>query len=253
MEVVVQFVNWNSENLIHNHIHVLNGYKGSISINVIVIDNSGEYSICSKEILLRSKVNLGYAGGNNLSLNIIKKFDYLLVVKPDVREVNWENIFHGLNNLRPDIISVKGNNPSFDGLYWNFVRSYWQVSSPSLYGSFFGIRTNIYTELGGFNPSFFMYHEEHEFAIRAIKAGYKIVTIDRGYVRPLDDNMIVSWKWKFRVINSLKTYTLHYPIYVRYFLVLFRYYSEVRSKNMSVKYNKKWLRKVCVIALQNGL
>lgn len=249
MDIAVQFVNWNNSKLIHKHVILLNELEPSVK--VLVIDNSKNYNPVASELILSSNKNLGYAGGNNISLDILHKFEYLVIVNPDVYDVHWFEVLQEIKLTYPDILSVRGNNPLFSGLYWNFVRIYWRRRIPSIYGSFFAIKTGIFISEGGFNSDYFMYHEEHELAIRLFKSGYSVNQIDNYYKRPQDRNMLVQWKWKFKVLNSLKTICLHYPKAVQMVLISVRYIYEhihIRRNNLN---NDRWLKKICCIALRH--
>ncbi|MBN1299761.1 MAG: glycosyltransferase [Melioribacteraceae bacterium] len=158
---------------------------------------------------LRNEKNLGFGKANNQGLELANG-EYILLINPDtiVKEDTIERLIQFLE-ANPDagMVSCKVLNPdgtlqlacrrsyptpwvSFSkitGLSHLFPKSKLFAKYNLTYldeneinevdaisGAFMLFRRNIYNEIGGFDPKFFMYGEDLDFCYRIQQAGYKI-------------------------------------------------------------------------------
>ena len=161
--------------------------------------------------------NLGYPAGNNLGFQNADG-EYIVILNPDtVAEPDWleelitpfeENPEIGLTTSKiliygkKDIINTCGNSIHYTGL--DFCRGlYEQSSSPSyakpeevgaISGCSFAIRREVFEELGGFDPDFFLYLEDVDLSWRARLMGHRIQFVPDSVVYHKFQLSIAPWK-----------------------------------------------------------
>jgi N-acetylglucosaminyl-diphospho-decaprenol L-rhamnosyltransferase len=93
MDLSVIIVNWNVCNLLRRCLASIEANRGSLSLEVIVVDNASSdnsVAIVQQEFpqacLIASQQNLGYTGGNNLGAKAARG-RYLLILNPDTEIV----------------------------------------------------------------------------------------------------------------------------------------------------------------------
>ena len=215
----IVIVNYNRGNLVYEMVQVFSRYN-TIS-QIVIVDNSSKddsrillKSIEGKKIkCLFSKVNKGYAIGNNVGLKFLKEnynCDYCFVVNPDV--FFEENVIKSIvdafeNNLDYAVITSAridplANRPQiqyttrvFDTFwlqflsYFNLARHYYLLKRYGVYkydtndkklkeiavapGSFFGIRMNAFPDGIVLDEGTFLYGEEDLLAMRCRQLGVK--------------------------------------------------------------------------------
>lgn len=158
--------------------------------------------------ILPQEINLGFAGGNNVGMEyaIAQGFDFVYFLNNDA--YLGENTFQplvaafaadpqigitqSLVLLHPerDKINSSGNAIQFCG--FGYCRDY-QVpvaernfpavaEIPYASGTAFMIPTELCKKFGGWDPDFFMYHEDMEWSLRLKAMGYKIVLVPASTV-----------------------------------------------------------------------
>ncbi|MEI7895634.1 MAG: glycosyltransferase family 2 protein [bacterium] len=175
------------------------------NMEIIVVDNASPNDTPDriKElypgiILIKSKENLGFAGGNNLGIRVAKgKYLFFLNNDTEVPAHIMEPMVELLEN-RPEIGAVSPKIKYFQepGLvqYAGFTRmnpwtirnkavGYRQPDSPefdqltstnSVHGAAMMIPRRVIDEVGLMPEIFFLYYEEHDWAEMIKRAGYKI-------------------------------------------------------------------------------
>jgi len=155
------------------------------NIEVIVVDNAssdGTQKMVKEEFptvkLLESKDNIGISGWNKGFE--IAKGEYVLVLDDDSYPENG-TIEAGIdfisNNKKVSVLGFAIYNSHFQKIE---NEEYYQSSSKLVREviGFIGcgaiIRKNHFLELGGFDPTIFLYYNELEFSIRSRNAGYKV-------------------------------------------------------------------------------
>ncbi|MBI9070455.1 MAG: glycosyltransferase [Melioribacteraceae bacterium] len=159
--------------------------------------------------LIASKENLGFGKANNLGLKI-SKGKFICLINPDtiVQEDTFTKLFEffesrndvgmaGCKVLNPDGTLQLPCRRSFPGPWTSFTKvtglsklfpnsklfakynltyldenKSYEVDAIS--GSFMMLRREVYENIGGFDPQFFMYGEDLDLCFRTQQAGYKV-------------------------------------------------------------------------------
>jgi len=187
--------------------------------------------------IIQTGENLGYAAGNNVGIDSADSdCDYIAILNPDTEvDKNWLHELVQALEMKPkaglatskillydsrDTVNTCGNYEHFAGLAFcnglneNSSLYNTQTLTAGVSGCSFLARRTILEKLGGFDPDFFMYHEDVDLSWRARRAGYDILYVPAS---------IVYHKYKL----SLKPWKYFYMERNRYLLLL---------KNCSVKY-----------------
>ena len=192
---------YNSEKHIKDCIDsILN--QGSLTTHIIVVDNhsSDRTRAIVRELfphaqLLANASNLGYAGGCNSGFgichsafvgfvnadctvdpNCIAELHNLMVACPRFGAVMPKICMKG----DPALINTDGNQLQYLGfaacgnLNMPARGSVGIVTIPYPSGALMLVRRQAFEEVGGFDPDFFMYHEDVDFGLRLRLAGYDI-------------------------------------------------------------------------------
>ena len=179
------------------------------NLEVLVIDNGSSdgsleplYQITPKPRILKSRVNLGYTGGNNLGIETALQngADYVLVVNADVLVLNPDFIrelvefsdarddagivgpkvfFRSEDRVQNTIIQVPKLTST--SLWW-FVQRFGKkrlqsgdhvLEVPVLNGVCILLRKEMLEDVGFFDLDTFMYREDTDLALRANTKGWK--------------------------------------------------------------------------------
>ena len=204
-KVSIVTVNFNqpavTEDLLES-IEKLNSYK---NIQIIVVDNASianplpEWSLKYPHVIfIRSEVNLGFAGGNNLGIKEATG-DYIFLVNNDteftpglveklvqVMDANKEvGMISPMIKYYSDkqLIQYAGYTPMnyytcrnlCIGLKQKDMGQYDHITGPTAYchGAAMMIRKEAIDKAGLMNESFFLYYEEVDWCEHITKAGYK--------------------------------------------------------------------------------
>ena len=163
----------------------------NVDTDVIVVDNnSNDESLSyleqfSELIIIKSKINLGYAGGNNLGLRYIINQGYknVFIANNDILVCeHWIN--DSVNYLEKNkLIGCMGFNifgeytkvPQSD--FEQAIKDYTQFSSKEVQnvpGMLILLKCEVLQRVGLFDEVMFMYGEEDDLEIRIKEVGYKI-------------------------------------------------------------------------------
>jgi GT2 family glycosyltransferase len=205
------------------------------NIQIIVVDNKSSDNCCNQlqkefqeiEYIFNDQ-NYGYAGGNNIGIEFAIRTgaDYVFVMNndtiidsPDIISsmlscFSWDK---NLGILGPRLLQLDldGNfsEVKYKSRYYQFIGKKLLLTintDTDANNSLFDVRTvvsgcalmiksDVIEILGGFNYDFFMFVEENDFCIRAIKAGFKIgqATSNKTIVRHtggVSYNKSAAWK-----------------------------------------------------------
>ncbi len=183
------------------------------NFEVIVVDNASPNDNLEKieqdfpEVkLIKSKENLGFAGGNNLGIRVAKG-KYLLFINNDT-EVDAGFMEPLVNKLEsdskigvvspkirfhhsPTVIQFAGYTPMNMITIRNNLVGYRQVDegqfdteceSPFGHGAAMMVPMEVVKKVGLMADIYFLYYEEHDWFMRIRKAGYKIFYIPSSLV-----------------------------------------------------------------------
>ncbi len=205
LDLVVQIVNYKTKKYLSDCIDgVLGDLKTSnISFKILILENDSGDNLADLEEKYKDKQisfyysdkNLGFGGGHNL-LSKKAESKFLLFLNADIKFIESktvERIVEFAVSLKRDVIagpllmSKDGIQPWDHGELKGFKSwltrktgsSYWRERNKVgevawVSGAFFLISKQIFDKLGGFDEKFFLYKEEEDLCLRAMKLGYKI-------------------------------------------------------------------------------
>ena len=214
MDLSVVIVNYETFELTKNAVNSIFKYSYPFSVEVIVVDNASTDDSLSKlqdyfqdkVNFIASKVNNGFAAGNNQALKKVNS-KYVLLLNSDT--IVWENtltdIYNYMENnsdvgacgcqvLLEDNTLDKACKRSFPNVKNSFFRLF-HIPTKSkddnynlddlddngcyeidcLTGAFIFARKKVLDEIGFLDETFFMYGEDIDFCYRIKSAGWKIV------------------------------------------------------------------------------
>jgi N-acetylglucosaminyl-diphospho-decaprenol L-rhamnosyltransferase len=216
MDLSIIVVTYNSAHLIDGLLsHVKKEIDGGLKAEVIVVDNASRDKTTSVirtnyrwVKLIESKINLGFAAGNNLAAQSAKGA-YILLLNPDAipdfgsltkgLELMKKNPQVGLGGgqlygvdglaqpsarmfprLRDEFFTISGlankfpNSKQFSRLDRRWANPDEPAEVDWIPGAFIFIPTHLFNLIGGFDERFFMYYEEVDLCRRLQESGFKI-------------------------------------------------------------------------------
>jgi len=143
---------------------------------------------------LDSNIHVGCCGGNLINFEGEPTYSFT--------RVRFMSIFYEIDKIFLRIPSklLYGKN-----YYYNYTNKPLRVNS--IIGADLMIRKELFDKLHGFDPSFFMYHEESELEYRVKKAGYEIISVPYAQIIHLEgksfSNNFIKLK---KILASRKIY-----------------------------------------------
>jgi N-acetylglucosaminyl-diphospho-decaprenol L-rhamnosyltransferase len=245
--------------------------------------------------LIASKENHGFARANNLAARKAKG-DYLLLLNPDTVVLNRANeILFSVAKAHPKAGIYGGRTLFPDGTVnpkccfgettaWSlFCRAFGfsrilkntVFFNPESYGSweydtlkqvdiitgcFFMVKRDLWEQLAGFNPIFFMYGEEVDFCLRARKLGYRpLFTPDAEIIHYGEASEPVKEERITKVLCAQSTLIRkHWPKYKRWWglamllvwarmksllIVITERFNSTKSDSRAAVWNSVWKRR----------
>lgn len=223
-KVSIVTLNFNSEEETHNCIASLQKMKHEkIEMEIIVVDNASQELFALKKeekaVVIRSEVNLGFTGGNNLGINYATNHgcDYILLLNNDT--IVDENLLNELVStlesdqriglLCPKIYFAKGHEYhkkrykkkemgnviwfAGGGIDWQNGVSFHKGMDEVDRGQYdkkeeisfssgccMLIKKSLIEQIGMFDDVYYLYYEDADLCLRIQKAGYKIVYEPKG-------------------------------------------------------------------------
>lgn len=199
-QVTVVIVNYNSEGLLEKCLTCL-GKQSLKPHNILVVDNGSSDDSIRKALktkvdfeLIRSPVNIGFAAANNLALDKVKT-EYVATLNPDafpapgwlhalISHANQNNpvssfascqlmfekqsFLDGTGDLLhfSGVMRRRGYGKSIDFLQCAELEVFSACAGAAMY------RTDVVTELGGFDEDFFCYAEDIDLGFRLRLKGH---------------------------------------------------------------------------------
>lgn len=242
MDLVISIINYKTKELTSNCIRSILNNKWRYSYKIWLVDNNsndGSVEYLKKRFpkikIIKSKKNLGFAGGHNLVLKKAKG-RYFLILNSDtlIENQSLDGMIDFMdNNLDVGITSCKVLN--FDGslqpnggdlplglslINWLFNLESLGIKKPMFHridkeyyskirevgwvsGNFIIIRNEVLKKVGLFNEKYFMYFEDTELCYRVKKANYKIMINPNFCIKhisggSLDDPKYRQWLGEYR-------------------------------------------------------
>ncbi|TXD84963.1 glycosyltransferase family 2 protein [Subsaximicrobium wynnwilliamsii] len=211
MDISIIIINFNSSTFTIGCIESIHRHTKTVSFEIIVVDNNSSskdlliletYLENSSVKLIKSKVNLGFGGGNHLGYQFASGKHYAFI-NNDV-ELTENSLLKLLqySNAHPDIgvlglHQVNAEQKQFRYSYRQFIGfnyHFFNQKKPQAYygrltnsdlskpfevdivsGAFMFFKKVAYEKAGGFDPNIFLFYEEMDVCLRLKKAGYKTV------------------------------------------------------------------------------
>ena len=209
--VLVVVVNYNGSETIQKCLKAIKQQTHQAD-TVVVVDNAStdnSVELIKKDFpefhLLAQNKNLGFAAANNLAVQTFPDHEWIAMINPDAwPEEDWlHTMLQGasdwpdadmlscrlINAHNPDILDGTGDIYHASGLSWR--RDYDKpagksrnpsetIFSPCGAAAFYRLKRFI--ELGGFDESFFCYHEDVDLAFRMRLTGSTCIHLDHARV-----------------------------------------------------------------------
>lgn len=267
MDVSIIIVNYNTKELTSQCIDSIYEKTSGISYEIILVDNASKdgskefFEKDSRVIYIYSDENMGFGRANNKGAEYASG-KYLFLLNSDTILIeNSIKIFHkwmeenlevsacGGNLLNKDMqnVAVGGHFPSVSNEFlqigfYKLIKPYYyhryaviqkitdinQNTTDYIIGADIFIRSSVFRELGGFDPSFFMYYEETDLFKRMSNSRYKISIIPNTSIIHLvgysSKNIISYNKYKMLHTSKMLYYRKHhtylYCICVKLIIIL---------------------------------
>lgn len=195
--VSVLIVNYNAANYAKACIKsVLN--QSNIKLEIIVVDNASaddsvkvlKNAFGKKITLIESKENLGFGRANNLAAGKAKG-EFILLLNPDTeiqdqlaisKIIDFLTVNNRLGMVGPKIHEPRKNKyvtprlsyPSSKKLKFNQKFKQLPGKIAWLLGACLLLRREVYLEMSGFDPDYFLYGEDADIGLRIRQHGYEI-------------------------------------------------------------------------------
>jgi GT2 family glycosyltransferase len=208
MDLSVIIVSYNVRYFLEQCILSVLAASKNIQTEIIVVDNNSTDDTCeiiqnnyTEITLIKNKENVGFSTANNQGVAIAKG-KYVLILNPDtiVAEDTFDKILNfAISEPKLGILGVKlidgsgkflreskraiptplvafkklfGNSKTGSTYYASFLNENQSGSVAILVGAFMFLKKEVYNKLNGFDSSFFMYGEDIDFSLRALKKGF---------------------------------------------------------------------------------
>jgi len=221
MDLSIICVNWNSLDYLHGCIRSIYEHTHVISFEIIVVDNAspvGEVDSLQRQFpavkLVKSSVNLGFAGANNLGFQH-SSGEYIVFLNPDTKLLSpaINVLFERINLLRnAGIVGCKLLNANlsiqtssilrFPTIFDVFLqveclRLRWPrlwgigplfsdntepVTVQAISGACMLVHRNVFAAIGMFSEDYFMYSEDLDLCYKAKVAGLKNYYIGKAEI-----------------------------------------------------------------------
>ena len=235
---------------------------------IFIIENSNNKILKKKISKLRKKnikiilsKNIGYASAANLACKYINT-KYFVLINPDVVGIDLKNLKKFLNKVK-NINDFGAIGPRFVGknhknlIQTSGIKEIEKIKCIS--GAVMFFDTRIFKKLNGFDKNFFLYFEENDYCLRAVKKNYTNYQINSikmkhengksvNYTSEKDKfitSIIRTWHFSWSKIYFLrKNYGFSYAFFVgltgliRSFIKMNYYKFQIQSKKY-IKYHAR--------------
>ncbi|MFO7796121.1 MAG: glycosyltransferase family 2 protein [Promethearchaeati archaeon] len=222
VKISIIFPTFNAENFINRNLRSIQNLSKDFNIEVVIIDNNSTdntlnlvRSFKSKEIkIIKNRQNFGFARACNIGAKSATG-EFLFITNQDV--VFPSNFFHKciivyqkLNDESSDVvlspavvfpdknINYYGGKVHYTGLSFT-PEMYNKLSSKKktfktykASGCSMFLKKQTFLDLNGFDPCFFMYKEDVDFSLRALRRGIPIYTTNKCYLYHLKEHYYIN-------------------------------------------------------------
>lgn len=269
-QIAIIIINYNSSKYTINCIRSIIEQTGaSIQYKIVVIDNNSkpeDYAVLDQiksytnVHLFRSRINLGFSGGNMLGVQFVKAQYYYFLNNDCLLLNDCLSILYNFCERHPQAGLCSGqmydenlhSQPTFDYfptlatklLGIDLLRLLNPANYPAketnykqplkvdlLSGSSLFIRSSVFDKIGGFDTTYFLYCEEEDIAIRLLKQGYQTYLVQEARYQHLggkstDFNLLIHKEF---YISFLYFYKKHYGSFNTKILQLFLFIKLLRK------------------------
>lgn len=214
-DVSIVVVSFNTRDMLRDCLRTVENRCGDTSYELIVVDNAsrdGSADMVADEfpdaVLLRSNVNLGFAGANNRGFDVARGRYIVLLnsdafVEPDAlslsvkkmdsspevglasgrligRDGSWQPSARMFPSITNELLTLSGLGDKFprSRFFGRMDRTWADPMKPAqvdwVPGAFSIIRRRALEEIGYFDQRFFLYYEEVDLCFRIKEAGYQL-------------------------------------------------------------------------------
>jgi GT2 family glycosyltransferase len=250
-DVAVVTINFNSSQHTLRCIESIREHSDpKISVQVIVVDNNSELqdylelkekARLSELTLIRSRINLGFGGGMMLGLQRARA-KYYFFLNNDCQFLNdcIQNLVSfsertpGVGLCSPQLFNEEGNAVACSNNFPSIIERMFgskvsrllsrggdknrrrapaePISVEVLSGSQLFVSAEVFDQMGGFDPNFFLYCEEEDLALRIAKLGltsYVVPAARNFHIGGGSTNQSILMKKEF-IISLFYLYRKHY-------------------------------------------
>ncbi len=210
IKISIVFPTFNGEEVIYNNLQSIKNLNNLIEIELIIVDNNSKDSTkgiinsFKKDInitLINQNTNLGFAQACNIAISKAKG-EFIYITNQDVAFPNdfFTVLLKLYKKLKKDHEIIISPAIIFPGHFINYygakIHFLGFSYSPLMYhkipnqtatfkthkasGCSMFMKRNLYLKLNGFDPIFFMYHEDTDFSLRALRNGNLIYTTNES-------------------------------------------------------------------------
>jgi len=252
MKFSLLIVNYNTETYIEKLLCSLRDQSIPISDYEIIISNNVKSDKLEKMIvtngfydtfnltILKMPDNLGFGRGMNAAADLATA-EHLLIINPDVllTDQSYLSSMHNfiLENPHYGVISSQilndNGRDSCDHYSYQFSEKFEFDSGISwIEGSLMFVRTNVFTNINGFDPDFFMYCEDVDLCYRIRKKGLELIK-----------NNTLSVYHKGGSSEPYKDYEFYHRWYKSQILFMHKHYNKEQFEEFIKKLSKKFKMK----------
>jgi GT2 family glycosyltransferase len=275
-------VNYNCAKDTIETIESLNKHNKSL-FDIFVVDNNSQEddlhylkaNLDDDVKLIKSKANLGFAGGNNLAIRKVlsQNYKYIFLLNPDtiIDDLNFfPIILEQIKTNNPDILGpMIRYYPDTDKIYFagGFVntftgltvmkdkkKNYKEYDNSSSFecdfitGCAMIIKKDLIESIGSLPEEYFLYFEESDFCMKAKRLGYKVLFTPKTYVyhkvstsiKYMSNTYVYYMVRNFRIFANKYVKIYYIPIFYLYYIFVWvggYIFLSILNKNFkSIKY-----------------
>lgn len=197
MKISILMVNYNTEQFISNFLQDLTKQTLPIDNYEIIITNNVQNNILKdllddlnlsqklNIIIIQSEQNIGFGRAMNLASEHAQG-QHILVANPDLRMMQTDYLeelliqaqIHTYGIITTQLINDLNEDKS-EFYAFEFNENFgWHNQTNWFSGALLLIPKNVYQEVSGFDPDFFMYCEDEDLCLRIKKRGYSLVKLN---------------------------------------------------------------------------
>lgn len=220
--ISIIFPSFNGEDVLYKNLHSIQNLINFNEIEIVIIDNNSDDSTITlvksfKELninLIEQKSNLGFAKACNIGA-LHSKGKYIFITNQDVIFpsdffVVLLKLFEELKYskdiiLCPSIVFLNNNGINYFGakihflcfsytpeMYLELPKTKKTFRTLKISGSSMFLKKDTFSKLDGFDPYFFMYHEDTDLSLKALRSKIPVLTTNETQLYHQKNSFILS-------------------------------------------------------------